>query len=94
MDYRAIDPEKGGAGMKRADFKRCGSGLGARCCVYLIVGREGARCARGTDLGKTIEERVADMVAQRRPTALYPECQLSDEELAGPSGFICKRGRS
>ncbi len=61
-----------------ADFKKCGAGREADCCIFLVGGGKGAECARFTDLHNTLAMRAANgMAAQRAPTAEFPACQLN-----------------
>ena len=59
------------------DFKRCGAGKGADCCIFLIAGRNGFECARDGSLYFTLVSRKTQMTAQREPTEPFPACQLS-----------------
>ena len=59
----------------RAGFTACGAGHGALCCKYLIAGPGGPECGRFGALRWAIIFK-RDMVAQRDPTAPYPQCQL------------------
>lgn len=59
----------------QADFKKCGAGQGAECCIFLISGTDGAECARFGGLHSILVSRT-DMTARRQPAQEFPECQL------------------
>jgi hypothetical protein len=54
----------------------CAAGQGAACCRFLVAGADGIECARNTVFHDQLVARGDTMVAQRTPTAPYPQCQL------------------
>ncbi len=58
-----------------ADFKKCGAGKGADCCIFLVGGSGGAECARYTSLHNTLVIKSSTMNAKRAPTLPFPDCQ-------------------
>ena len=64
-----------------ADLKKCGAGS-ADCCIFLVVGDNGAECARFTPLHNTLTDRAGRglMKAQYAPTSPYPDCQPNKNE--------------
>lgn len=61
----------------RADFKKCGAGDEAECCMFLVGGPSGAECARFGTLRNTLIFRDG-MTAQRHPIESFPECQKAE----------------
>jgi hypothetical protein len=75
MDLKEIGPENA-----IADYSKCGVGEGEeRCCVFFSWGPNGPLCDRFAAYRYYIMSRVraGEMNAQRVPTALYPDCQLT-----------------
>lgn len=64
-ELRLIDPE----------VVKCGIGLGAQCCKYLLHDAQSFLCGRETEL-KAILIAAEGYSAQRLPTEPYPSCQL------------------
>ena len=60
-------------------FKACGVGQGANCCIYLTVSRDGFYCEKVSEIGKILLQRSKNgsMSAKRVPdiTTPFPECQ-------------------
>ena len=55
------------------DFKKCGGGRGADCCIFLTVsGSDGFVCERFSSLRDALIFKA--MKAKRNPPKPYPEC--------------------
>ncbi len=54
------------------DYKKCGSGLGENCCIFLVVDGGGFRCERHRSLRWRLI--FSTMTAKRNPGELYPAC--------------------
>ena len=69
-----------------ADLKRCGSGRGAECCIFLTMEGEGPTCQRFLSLHAMLLERAkkGEMGSRRIPKELFPNCQLLDGEKVEP----------
>lgn len=73
------DLEVKGPENAQADLKKCGGGQGDDCCIFLVVGGEGAECQRFGELRNTLIFRDG-MTAQRHRIELFPRCQLKGKE--------------
>ena len=62
-----------------ADFRKCGAGQGAECCVFLTGGAKGADCERFGTFRDTLLFK-SNMNAKRNPAEPYPECMIFDGE--------------
>lgn len=62
------------------NFKKCGAGRGAKCCVFLTMGAYGFQCARNGPLDPGIRQRQPNMKAKRIPKEDYPNCMIFEEE--------------
>lgn len=60
----------------KADFKKCGVGKGADCCIFFGTSAIGAECLRFGSCHQALIARKAQMNAQREPTEPFPGCQL------------------
>lgn len=58
--------------------KRCGMGRGAECCIFLVTGAGGFKCARFSDVRWSIIFKKAGMRAQREPVVAYPGCMFPE----------------
>ena len=59
--------------------KRCGLGLGEKCCIFLTLGSNGFECSRFTELRYCIIMNSDSMNAKRHPKEMYPKCMLDIE---------------
>lgn len=62
------------------DLKKCGMGLGAECCIFLTVDKDGFGCEQQSELREQLIANRPQMNAKRMPEERYPACQLSLEE--------------
>lgn len=62
--------------MDTPDFKKCGGGKGADCCIFLTVGEDGFCCERFSSLRGLLISKIPTMTAKRNPPVeiSYPEC--------------------
>lgn len=67
------------------DFKGCGGGRGAECCIFLTVGPKGFCCERFTPLRDSLIFKT--MVANREPTEPYPDCMIFNDSDKGETGL-------
>lgn len=66
LDVIGIDPAV-------ADLDKCGHG-GPHACIFGGFGSRGMECLRFTEFHWML--KFKDMVAKRKPTEPYPDCQL------------------
>ena len=62
------------------DFKKCGIGQGAKCCIFLCCGVEGFECLKAGVLHELLVRKQPTMSAKRMPdiTTPFPQCQVEE----------------
>lgn len=60
------------------DPEKCGAGLGRDCCIFLTCGPKGFECDRFGDLRFQLIMKSGSFTAKRKPTAMFPLCQIKE----------------